>query len=135
MKHRWLLALIALALSLVPTSSIAAATPDTIQVRLGPKATLVDGSADVRVRVKCTPFGQHFESHVSLQQNDYLVFGERGLPVVQCDSTWHTYTVRVTPFEGSFHRGRAIASAYVSRQDPESGDLREGSHGRTITLR
>ena len=135
MNHRWLLAPIALALCIVPTSSIAAPTSETIQVRLEPRATLVGSSADVTVRVKCAPFGQHFESHVSVQQNDYLIFGERGLPIVQCDGTWHRYTVRVTPFEGSFHRGRVVASAYVSRQDPETGDLREGSDGRTINLR
>ena len=135
MKHRWLLALVALALSLVPTSSVAAPSQETIQVRLEPRATLIGGSVEVTVRVRCSPFGEHFESHITLQQEDNLIFGQRGLPVVQCDTTWHRYTVRITPFEGSFHRGRAVASAYVSRQDPETGDLREGSDGRTVFVR
>jgi hypothetical protein len=135
MQHRWLLAFMAIALSLLPTWATAAPKSDTIRVRVEPQATLVGGSVDVTVRVKCAPFGEHFESNISINQDDYRIYAHRGLPVVQCDSTWHRYTVRATPFEGSFHRGRAFASAYVSRLDPETGDLRNGYDVRTIRIR
>ena len=135
MRHRWLVALVALALSVLPTWAAAAPKSDTIQVRVQPQATLVGSSVDVTVRVKCAPFGEHFESNITVTQDDQAIFAQRGLPVVQCDSRWHRYTVRATPFDGSFHQGRAFASAYVSRVDPETGDLREGQDVRTIRVR
>ena len=135
MRHRSLIALTALAIGLSPTLTTAAASSERIKVRVEPQATLVGPSIDVTVRVKCAPFGQHFESHVSVIQDDYQLFAQPGLPIVQCDSTWHSYTVRATPFDGSFHRGSAFASAYVSREDPVTGDLREGHDVRTIRVR
>ena len=135
MRHRRLVTFIALALSLLPTWAAAAPKSDTIQVRVQPQATLVVGSIDVTVRIKCAPFGEHFESNITVTQDDQQIFAQPGLPVVQCDSEWHRYTVRATPFEGGFHRGRAFASAYVSRQDPETGDLLEGQDVRTIRVR
>jgi hypothetical protein len=89
----------------------------------------------VTVRVKCDPFGEHFESNVTVTQDDQQIFAQPGLPVVECDGKWHEYTVRATPFEGSFHPGRAFASAFVSRLDPETGETRQGQDFRTIRVR
>lgn len=135
MPHRWLVALIVLALSLLPTVAAAGPTSDTIQVRIQPQATLVGASIDVTVRIKCAPFGEHLESNVTVSQDDQQIFAQPGLPIVQCDSKWHEHTVRATPFEGSFHRGRAFASAFVSRVDPETGETRQGQDVRTIRVR
>jgi hypothetical protein len=136
MRHRWLVVpLIALALGLLPASVVAAPKSDTIQVRVEPQATLVDGSIDVTVRVKCDPFGEHFESNITVTQDDQRIFAQPGLPIVQCDGEWHEYTVRATPFDGSFHRGRAFASAFVSRLDPVTGETRQGQDFRTIRVR
>jgi hypothetical protein len=135
MRHRWLVTFIALALSLLPTGAAAAPQSDTIQVRVQPQATLVGGSIDVTVRVKCDPFGEHFESNITVTQDDQQIFAQPGLPVVVCDGKWHEYAVRATPFEGSFHPGRAFASAFVSRVDPETGETRQGQDFRTIRVR
>ena len=135
MRHRCSIALMALALSVSATGTGAAPKSDTIKVRVDPKGALVGSSIDVTVRVKCAPFGEHFESNITVTQDDQSISAQRGLPVVQCDSRWHGYTVRATPFEGSFHPGRAFASAYVSRLDPETGDLRQGQDSRTIRVR
>ena len=135
MRHRWLVAAVAFAFGLIPPSAAGAPAPDPIKVRIQPQATLVAGSIDVTVRVKCAPFGEHFESLITLNQDDYLIFAERHLPVVRCDSHWHAYPMRATPFGGEFHPGSVFASAYVSRQDPVTGDLREGSASRTVRVR
>jgi hypothetical protein len=135
MRHRWLVTFTALALSLLPAWAAAAPKSDTIHVRVEPQATLVGGSIDVTVRVKCDPFGEHFESNITVTQDDQQIFAQPGLPVVQCDGRWHEYTVRATPFEGSFHPGRAFASAFVSRLDPETGETRQGQDFRTIRVR
>jgi hypothetical protein len=135
MRRRWLVTSIALALGLLPAWAAAAPKSDTIDVRLEPQATLVGGSVDATVRVRCDPFGEHFESHVTVTQDDQQIFAQRGLPIVECDGRWHEYTVRTTPFEGSFHSGRAFASAFVSRVDPETGDMRQGQDSRTIRVR
>ena len=135
MRPRRLAALFALALSLLPSSVAALSKSDTIQVRVQPGATLVGGSIQVSVRVRCAPFGQHFESNITVTQDDQRIFAQPGLPVVRCDRKWHQYTVRATPFEGSFHRGTAYASAYVSRMDPTTGEVRQGQDTRTIRVR
>ena len=133
-SHRLVLPFV-LALSLWPSWSAAAPKSDTIQVRVERQAALVAGSIDVSLRVKCAPFGQHFESNITVTQDDQQIFAQRGLPVVQCDGKWHRYTVRATPFEGSFHRGTASASAFVSRVDPNTGEERQGQDIATIRVR
>lgn len=135
MRYSRLAASIAIAISLLPTGAASAEKPGTIQVRVEPQATLVGGSIDVTVRVKCAPFGEHFESNITVTQDDQQIFAQRGLPVVECDGAWHEYAVRATPFEGSFHPGRAFASAFVSRLDPQTGEMRQGEDVRTIRVR
>ncbi len=134
MRHRRL-AFIALAFCLLISPAGVAATPDTIEVRVEPRATLVDGAVEVTIRVRCDPFGEHFESNITITQDDQHIFAQRGLPVLHCDGRWHEATVLATPFEGTFHSGRAYASAYVSRLDPITGEVRQGQHARTIHVR
>jgi hypothetical protein len=76
-----------------------------------------------------------FESNITVAQDDQAIFVQRGLPAVPCDRRWHTVTVVATPLEGSFHRGSATASAFVSRLDPETGEVRQGQDFRTIHVR
>ena len=139
MCSRRTLALAATVLTMVLAAlpgGVAGAAATGIDVKVMPGATLLkDGSARVDVRVRCAPFGQHFESLLTLQQDDYAVWAERHMPVVVCDRRWQTIALTVTPFEGAFHRGRVAASAYVSRMDPATGDIREGSDSRMIRLR
>ena len=135
MRHRPLVALIVLALGLLPSLAAAAPRSETIKVQVEPQATLVGSSIDVTVSVKCAPFGEHFESNITVSQDDQAISAQRGLPIVECDGTWHEYTVRATPFDGEFHRGRAFASAFVSRINPETGETRQGQDVRTIGVR
>jgi hypothetical protein len=112
-----------------------AAKSDTIQVRIDSQATLVGGSIEVTVRIRCAPFGQPLESNITVSQDDQRIFAQRGLPTVPCDRRWHSVTVLATPIEGSFHRGRAFASAFVSRLDPDTSEVRQGQASRTIQVR
>ena len=134
MRRHSFLPLIVLALVLLPPGA-AVAAPAAIQVQVLPNATLVDGSIELSVRVKCAPFGEHFESNVTVTQDDQSIFAQRGLPVITCDRRWHTYTVLATPFDGSFHRGTARVSAFVSRMDPVTGEIRQGSAIRFVRVR
>jgi hypothetical protein len=134
MRHVLLAAVVALAFGvLVPGA--AAMRSDTIQVRVEPQATLVGGSVEVTTRVRCAPLDEHFESNITISQDDQAIFAQPSLPIIECDGKWHEYTVLATPFDGSFHSGRAFASAFVSRIDPETGDVRQGSDVRTIRVR
>jgi len=135
MRRRHIVPLVVLALALLPSAAGAAPKTSPIQVQVLQNATLVDGSIRLSVRVKCAPFGEHFESHVTVTQDDQTIFAQPGLPVITCDNRWHTYTVLATPFDGSFHRGKARASAFVSRMDPVTGDIRQGQDIRIIHVR
>ena len=119
---------------LLPAS--AGAKTEPIQVSVQPSAQLVDGgSIRVTVAVRCAPFGEPFEANVTVSQDDGFVWTQRGLPAATCDRRWHRYTVVATPFEGSFHRGTAYVSAYVSRMDPATSEVRQGQDARTVKVR
>jgi hypothetical protein len=122
-----------LAVCLLPAP--AAAQSDHIQVRVHRQAVLVGGSVEVSVSVKCEPFGEHFESNITVTQDGQRIFAQRGLPFIVCDDRWHEYTVLATPFEGSFHAGSAFASDFVSRLDPETFEIRQGQATATIHVR
>jgi hypothetical protein len=135
MRYRRLAALMAAALVVFPAGTAAAQTRDTIQVRVSPQAALVGTSIEVSVRVRCEPFGEPLESNITVSQDDQAVFAQQGLPAVDCDRRWHTLTVVATPLEGSFHTGEAFASAFVSRLDPATGEVRQGQDSRAISVR
>ncbi len=135
MRYRWLAALIVFAVVLVVPGTATGVSSDIIQVRVEPHATLVNGSVEVSVRVRCAPFGEPFESNITVSQDDQRIFAHRGLPAAQCDRKWHTLTVLATPIDGAFHRGPAFGSAFVSRLDPSSGEIRQGQDSRTIRVR
>jgi hypothetical protein len=135
MRYRRLVVLSVTVLAVAAPADVVSAPPGTIQVAVAPKGELVDSSARVSVRIRCTPFGQPLESNITVSQDDQTIFAQRGLPDVPCDNSWHTVTVVATPLEGSFHRGTAFASAFVSRFDPDTGETRQGQDARTIRLR
>jgi len=125
-----------LAVVLVPGGSTAAPGKEPIKVHVQPSATLVDqGSVQVNVRIRCAPFGEAFESNITVTQDDGAVFAQPGLGTPTCDDRWHTTTVVATPFDGAFHRGHAFASAFVSRIDPVTGETVQGQDVRNITVR
>jgi hypothetical protein len=135
MRHRRLAVLAAAVCAVLPSATAAAQPPDTIQVRVSSQAVLVGGSIEVSVRIRCEPFGEPLESNVTVSQDDQAISAQTGLPTVDCDRRWHTVTVLATPLEGSFHTGRAFASAFVSRLDPTTGEVRQGQDSRSITVR
>jgi len=135
MRCRWPVVFLVLALGLSPSGAAAGAKSDTIQVRVKPQATLIGGSVEVSVQISCAPFGEAFESNITVTQDNQAIFAQRFLPAVQCDRKWHTVTVVASPFDGSFHRGPAFASAFVSRVDPGTGEERQGQDVRTIRVR
>jgi hypothetical protein len=122
-----------LAFALAPASQAGAS--EAIEVEVAPIAQLLpDGSVNVTIAIRCAPFGQHFESNLTLTQDGGAIFAQPGLRPVICDNTWHAQVVRATPFDGSFHRGSARASAFVSRVDPVTGEERQGSDVEEITI-
>ena len=124
---------IVLVLGMVPPS--VAAAQDPIQVRVHSQAVLMSGSIEVSVSVRCHPFGEHFESNITVTQDEQSIFAHRGLPIIACDGRWHVYTVLATPFDGSFHPGAANVSAFVSRLDPVTSDIRQGQDSATVRVR
>lgn len=136
MRWHWLVAMSFLAVVLVPGGSTAAPGKEPIKVHVQSSATLVDqGSVQVNVRIRCAPFGEAFESNITVTQDDGAVFAQPGLGTPTCDDRWHTTTVVATPFDGAFHRGHAFASAFVSRIDPVTGETVQGQDVRNITVR
>ncbi len=136
MRCCWPVVFLVLALGLSPSGAAAGANSDTIQVRVKPQATLIGGSVEVSVRIRCAPFGEPFESNITVTQDNQAIFAQRFLPAVQCNRKWHTVTVVASPFyDDSFHRGPAYASAFVSRVDPGTGEERQGQDVRTIRVR
>lgn len=135
MAIRLFVALVVVALTLTFTGGATAAR-DTIDVKIGPQAVLLeDGSVRVSVRIRCEPFGEPFEANISLSQDDQTIWGMTGLPFVPCDDRWHTVTATVTSFDAPFHRGPAYASAFVSRMDPDTSEVRQGQDTRTVRVR
>jgi hypothetical protein len=136
MKHvRWFVAVVSMAIALV-CSAPALAAPEPISVKVVPIAQVQpDGSARVSVLVRCAPFGQVLEANVSLSQDDGAVSGMGGLGPITCDRRWHVASSVVRPFDGSFRRGRAFASAFVLLLDPATGTTRQGQDSGTVLLR
>ena len=127
------LAIAALALSFTGSAS---AARDTIDVDVRPQAILLgDGSVRVSVRIRCEPFGEPFEANISLSQDDGSISGMTGLPFAPCDRRWHTVTATVASFDAPFHEGPAFASAFVSRMDPDTFEVRQGQDTRTVRVR
>ena len=89
----------------------------------------------MEVRVRCDPVGGPFERNVTLTQDDGFILGQVGVPAPECDGSWHTVSTVVASFDGAFHSGRAFASAYVSRLDPDTQDVFVGQDTRTIRVR
>ena len=135
MTIRLYVALAITALALSSTGSAAAAR-DTVDVKIEPQAVLLgDGSVRVSVRIRCEPFGEPFEANISLSQDDGAVTGMTGLPFVPCDRRWHTVTATVASFDAPFQEGPAFASAFVSRMDPDTFEVRQGQDSRTVQVR
>ena len=135
MAIRLYVALATAALALSFTGSATAAR-DTIDVKVEPQAVLLeDGSVRVAVRIRCKPFGEPFEANISLSQDDGSISGMAGLPSAPCDRRWHTVTATVTSFDAPFHEGPAFASAFVSRMDPNTYEVRQGQASRTVQVR
>ena len=89
----------------------------------------------VKVSYRCDPFGEVLEAHISLSQDDQSIYGMTGLGGVDCDGRWHTNIVIVRPYDGSFHKGTAYASAFLLLHDPNTGETRQGQVAETIKVR
>jgi hypothetical protein len=135
MRLAHVVALIALVLA-VATPPAGAATKPDIRVNVVSPATLLpDGSVRVDVRIRCVPTGDEpFEANITVTQDDGAAFAQPGLPFAPCDGKWHTVTATATPFDGTFHRGQAFASAFVSRIDPVTQETRQGQDVRDIQV-
>ncbi|MDQ3935764.1 MAG: DUF6299 family protein [Actinomycetota bacterium] len=93
------------------------------------------GSVIVQVAYRCDPGLQPLEAHITVSQDEQRISGQAGLGSIVCDGATHVNTVRVTPFEGRFHRGEAFASAFLLLQDPSTGGTVSVSHAETIAVR
>jgi hypothetical protein len=107
-----------------------------VAVSIEPEAKLVaNGAVRAVVVASCDPGHQVLEAHLSVSQDNQAIFGQTGIPV-RCDGKSHKYRVTVTPLEGAFHPGDALASAFVlTCTDPTCGTTEQGQDGRAITVR
>jgi hypothetical protein len=130
---RFLVLLVA-ALGLAWAGSVPAQA--AVAVSIAPEAKLVaNGAVRAVVVASCDPGHQVLEAHVSVSQDNQAIFGQTGIPV-GCDGKSRKYRVTVTPLQGAFHAGDAVASAFVlTCTDPTCTTTEQGQDARTITVR
>jgi hypothetical protein len=107
---------------------------------IGPVGLIAEGGAvaNLEVRVSCEPVGDvgfPLEAMLFLTQENQTIAGEGGIGGIICDGTPRWLPVRVTAFEGSFHAGRARASAFVLICDPNGIVCEQAQAVREIHLR
>ena len=96
---------------------------------------LASGGVRVVVVASCDPGNEMLEAHLSVSQDNQATFGQTGIPV-RCDGKSRKHRVTVTPIEGDFHAGDALASAFVLVcADPGCGTTEQGQDAQTITVR
>jgi hypothetical protein len=88
---------------------------DTVKVKVGPTAKLLDDgrAVQVEVSVKCEPPAEVLEALVTVHQDEGAAFGEAGITSVVCDGKKHTDTVDVEALDSTFAPGEAFVSALV----------------------
>jgi hypothetical protein len=136
-RFRIVLLLLTAALAFGQTLSIAYAR-ESVTVKIYPQATLVaEGQAvEVTVKVACDlSSGEVLEAFVYVVQ-DGNQSNFAAIPVV-CDGRQHESLIRVAMFPDglAFHRGTAIASAFVLLLDPVTGGTVSGDDTRTVKIR
>lgn len=120
---RFIAAILAgLVLASIGIGTAQAAPPSTVV--LPKKATLlVDGSVQIKMKVRCTDQQQAFEWSIGIRQG--TVFGGDGAgPVaglITCDGRFHTVDALVTGENGPYTAGRADVQASVQLFDADTG--------------
>jgi hypothetical protein len=107
-----------------------------VTVSITPTAKLVrDGTVRLVVVASYAPGHQVLEAHVSVSQDDQRVVRQTGIPV-RCDGRSLKSYVTVSPLEGAFHVGEAVASAFLLIcADPACTTTAQGQDARTIRVR
>jgi hypothetical protein len=96
---------------------------------------LANGAVRAVVVASCDPGDHVLEAQLSVSQDNQALSGQAGIPV-RCDGKSRKYRVMVGPFEGAFHAGGAVASAFVlTCAVPTCGTTDQGHDTRTITVR
>jgi hypothetical protein len=123
---------------LLPVSTTSARQQaDTVLVKLGPTAQLVDNGQAVwvKVTVKCEPPAEVLEALVTVHQDEGAASGEAGITSVVCDGKKRTQRVRVETLDSTFHRGEAFVSAFVLVcLDVECTETAQGQDSRVIRI-
>jgi hypothetical protein len=105
-------------------------------VTIAPLARLAPGGYIVaRLEVTCDAGREVLEAHLTISQDDQRVTGTAGIAGIRCDGRPHTVKVRVTPLDGAFHEGGAVASAFILRLDPSAGTTEQGQDSSTINVK
>ena len=99
------------------------------------QAELLDGSAVVRLTIRCPEAAEVLEAHVSVSQDDSAVFGEAGISGVVCDGHRHRHEVLVTPLEGAFASGEAFASGFLLFLQGETTGQAQDAHAIRLRSR
>jgi hypothetical protein len=108
-----------------------------VTVAIEPRAKLVgDGAVRAVVVASCDPGHEVLEAHLSVSQDNQVIFGQTGIPV-RCDGRARRYRVTVSPLDATFHAADAFASAFVltCADPPTCGATEQGQDARTITVR
>jgi hypothetical protein len=111
--------------------------PDTVVVKVGPTAKVLDDGQALRVKVqvKCEPPAEVLEALVTVHQDEGAAFGEAGITSVVCDGKKRTHTVAVEALESTFGRGEAFVSAFVLVcLDAKCAETAQGQDSRVVRV-
>jgi hypothetical protein len=110
---------------------------DTVKVKVGPTAELLDDgrAVQVEVKVKCKPLAEVLEALVTVHQDEGAAFGEAGITSVTCDGKMRTHTVTVQALDGTFRHGEAFVSGFVLVcLDAECAETAQGQDSRVVRV-
>jgi hypothetical protein len=110
---------------LLPAGAASAQQADTVKVKVGPTAKLLDDgrAVQVEVRVKCGPPAEVLEALVTVSQDEGAAFGEAGITSVVCDGKKRTHRVTVEALDSTFRRGEAFECVETA-QGQDSREVR-----------
>ncbi len=122
---------------LLALGAASAQQADTVKVKVGPTAELLDDgrAVQVEVKVKCNPPAEVLEALVTVSQDEGAAFGEAGITSVTCDGKKRTHTVAVQALDSTFRLGEAFVSGFVLVcLDAECAETAQGQDSRVVKV-
>jgi hypothetical protein len=128
----------ALVAMLSPLGAASAQQADTVKVKVGPTAKLLDDgrAVQVEVRVKCGPPAEVLEALVTVSQDEGAASGQGFLgSSAVCDGKQHAHSVEVQTLDSTFHSGEAFVSGFVLVcLDAECVETAQGQDSRVVRV-